>query len=117
MFSPAKTTSPASGLSTLVIKLKTVDLPAPLGPMMARISPGSTVMSTLSTATSAPNRRVSPLHSSSGTGGLPAAATGAAGTRRFGRPGPEAAGQNPPDALRREQDSPVERQLQALALA
>ncbi len=40
--SPAKTTSPALGLSTLVIRLKTVDLPAPFGPMTARISPGST---------------------------------------------------------------------------
>ncbi len=42
MFSPANTTSPALGLSMLVIRLKTVDLPAPLGPITARISPGST---------------------------------------------------------------------------
>src|SRR6202165_2371822 len=66
MFSPAKTTSPAFGFSTLVIRLNSVDLPAPFGPMTARISPGSTCMSTASTATSAPNCRVSPLHSSSG---------------------------------------------------
>src|SRR5712671_6529614 len=66
MFSPAKMTSPASGFSTLVIRLNSVDLPAPFGPMTARISPGSTFMSTASTATSAPNCRVSALHSSSG---------------------------------------------------
>ena len=61
MFSPAKKTSPALGLSTLVIRLKTVDLPAPLGPITARISPGSTLRSTLSTATSAPKRRTEPF--------------------------------------------------------
>src|SRR5262245_53168898 len=100
MISPANTMVPASGRSTLVIRLKTVDLPAPLGPMMARISPGSTVISTSSTATSAPNRRVRPLHSSSGTGSLLAAAVG----RHLGWLGPEPPGQNPPDALRREHD-------------
>src|SRR5262245_14003666 len=97
MFSPAKKTSPAVGLSTLVIRLKTVDLPAPLGPMTARISPGSTVRSTLSTATSAPKRRTRPLHSSSGTGRLLAVAR--VGDVAFGQ---QSAGQNPPDALRRE---------------
>ena len=70
MVSPAKMTSPALGLSVLVIRLNRVDLPAPFGPMTARISPGSTVMSTWSTATSAPKRRTSPLHSSSGIGRL-----------------------------------------------
>src|SRR5207302_6110055 len=66
IFSPAKTTSPACGFSTLVIRLNSVDLPAPFGPMTARISPGSSCMSSASTAMSAPKRRVSPLHSSSG---------------------------------------------------
>src|SRR3954454_13426652 len=92
-------TCPALGLSTLVIRLKTVDLPAPLGPMTARISPGSTVRSKPSTATRAPNRRVSPLHSSSGTGCLLAAV----GIRSRGL-GPETGRQNAPDALRREHD-------------
>src|SRR5499426_440167 len=99
MSSPAKMTRPALGLSTLVIKLKTVDLPAPFGPMTARISPRSTVRSTSSTATSAPNRRTSRLHSSSGTGCLLAAV-------RIGRLrlGAAPARQHAPDALRREDD-------------
>src|SRR5712691_3215877 len=99
MFSPAKMTCPAFGFSTLVIKLKKVDLPAPLGPMTARISPGSTVMSMSSTATRAPKRRTSPLHSSNGIGCLLAAG-------RIGDLGPrlEATGQDAPDALRGEHD-------------
>ena len=39
IFSPSKITSPAVGLSTLVIKLNRVDFPAPLGPITARIVP------------------------------------------------------------------------------
>src|SRR5215470_15480488 len=94
MFSPAKITSPAVGFSTLVIRLNTVDLPAPFGPMTARILPASRRMSTASTATSAPNRRTRPLHSSSGIGGLRTA-------RGIGNRGLllEARGQNSPDAL------------------
>src|SRR5687767_1963215 len=64
--SPANLTRPACGLRTLVMRLNTVDLPAPFGPITARISPGSIVKSTRSTATSAPKRRSSPRHSSSG---------------------------------------------------
>src|SRR5262249_30142042 len=68
IFSPANMTSPAVGFSTLVIRLNTVDLPAPFGPMTARILPESRLMSTASTATSAPKRRTNPRHSSSGIG-------------------------------------------------
>src|SRR5258705_7278795 len=99
MLSPAKTTSPAVGFSTLVIRLNTVDLPAPFGPITARILPASRLMSTASTATSAPKRRTSPLHSSSGIRCLLAASR----ARGFG-PGPEARGQDAPDALGREHD-------------
>src|SRR5215475_14193136 len=91
MFSPAKITSPAVGFSTLVIRLNTVDLPAPFGPMTARILPASRRMSMASTATSAPKRRTNPLHSSSGIGGLRGI-----GNRRLL---PEARRENPPDAL------------------
>src|SRR4051812_34161585 len=99
MLSPAKMTSPAVGLSTLVIRLNTVDLPAPFGPMTARTLPASRLMSTASTATSAPKRRTSPLHSSSGIGCFVAAAR----ARDLGL-GMQAAGQNAPDALRSEHD-------------
>src|SRR5208282_1449075 len=44
-----------------------VDLPAPLGPMRARISPSGTAMSTPSRATKPPNRRLNPLPSSANT--------------------------------------------------
>src|SRR5580704_19226660 len=94
MFSPAKMTSPAVGFSTLVIRLNTVDLPAPFGPMTARIFPTSTLMSTASTATSAPKRRTNPLHSSSGIGCFLAAG------RALGLGlAAEVAGQDAPDAL------------------
>src|SRR5215472_3547724 len=94
IFSPAKMTSPVVGFSTLVIRLNTVDLPAPFGPMTARILPASRLMSTASTATSAPKRRTNPLHSSSGIGGLRTA--GGIGGRRLLL---EARGQDSPDAF------------------
>src|SRR5882724_6222931 len=100
MTSPAKTTSPAVGFSTLVIRLNTVDLPAPFGPMTARILPASRLMSTASTATSAPKRRTNPLHSSSGIGCFVATSSRA---RELG-PRLEAPGQDAPDALGREHD-------------
>src|SRR5258707_9533419 len=100
IFSPAKMTSPAVGFSTLVIRLNTVDLPAPFGPMTARILPASRLMSTASTATSAPKRRTNPLHSSSGIGCLLAAVSRA---RDLG-PRLEAPGQDAPDALGDEHD-------------
>src|SRR5882762_9217678 len=99
MFSPAKMTAPAVGLSTLVIRLNTVDLPAPFGPMTARTLPASRLMSTASTATNAPKRRTNPLHSSSGIGRLVAAGR----VRELGF-GVEATGQDAPDALRSEHD-------------
>src|SRR5438552_7155092 len=99
ILSPAKMTSPAVGLSTLVIRLNMVDLPAPFGPMTARILPASRLMSTASTATSAPKRRTRPLHSSSGIGRFVARTR----ARRLGR-GLQAACQQTPDALRREHD-------------
>src|SRR5262249_57094174 len=63
--SPATSSSfrkmwPDVGRSTPVRQLKKVDLPAPLGPMMARISPRATDTLTLFTAVSPPNRMVSP---------------------------------------------------------
>src|SRR5262249_32469026 len=99
IFSPAKMTSPAVGFSTLVIRLNTVDLPAPFGPMTARILPASRLMSTASTATSAPKRRTNPLHSSSGIGCLLAA-----GGARDDRLLLKARSHDAPNALRREHD-------------
>src|SRR5258705_335723 len=48
-------TEPPSGRSSPVIRLKSVVLPAPLGPMMRRRSPGSTVRSTPDVTRSPPN--------------------------------------------------------------
>ena len=60
---PANVTLPASGVWKLVMRSNSVDLPAPLGPMMPRISPAltSNVMSEL--AVMPPNRLVRPLTS------------------------------------------------------
>src|SRR5262249_49894821 len=99
IFSPAKMTSPVVGFSTLVIRLNTVDLPAPFGPMTARILPASRLMSTASTATSAPKRRTNPLHSSSGIGCLIAA-----GGARYDRLLLKACSHDAPNAFRREHD-------------
>src|SRR5262249_10550429 len=71
--------------------LKSVDLPAPLGPITARASPGSTARSTASTATSPPKRRESERHSSSGTGRLRLAARGPC-SRVFPHQTPDALG-------------------------
>src|SRR5262245_17768672 len=60
MSSPRKMIRPAVGRITPVTQLKNVDLPAPFGPMMARISPGCTVMQRLSSAVSPPKRTVTP---------------------------------------------------------
>src|SRR5207237_574569 len=48
-------TEPASGASSPVIRLKSVVLPAPLGPMMSRRSPGSTTRLTPEVTRSPPN--------------------------------------------------------------
>jgi hypothetical protein len=58
--SPFRKMRPPVGRSTPVTQLKKVLLPAPLGPMIARISPRGTVRLTLSTAVSPPKRMVSP---------------------------------------------------------
>src|SRR4029077_19631932 len=60
MSSPSKMIRPAVGRSTPVTQLKNVDLPAPFGPMMARISPGCTAMETLFSAASPPKCTVRP---------------------------------------------------------
>src|SRR5438132_7189923 len=60
MSSPSKMILPAVGRSTPVTQLKNVDLPAPFGPIMARISPGWTAMETLLSAVSPPKRTVRP---------------------------------------------------------
>src|SRR6516164_3580484 len=60
MSSPSKMMRSAVGRSTPVRQLKNVDLPAPFGPMMARIFPGCTAMETLLSAMSPPKRTVRP---------------------------------------------------------
>ena len=50
MSSPSKIMRPELGRRNPLIRLKNVVLPAPLGPMMARNSPGSTVIDTSLTA-------------------------------------------------------------------
>src|SRR5438552_8019734 len=75
MSSPANRMRPALGFSTPVTQLKNVDLPAPLGPMMARTSPAGTAMLTSLSAVRPPNRMLSPSVRSRGA---PAPGTGAA---------------------------------------
>src|SRR5436190_2830026 len=60
MSSPSNTTRPPVGTSTPVRQLKNVDLPAPLGPMTARISPRGTAIDTLLSAARPPKRIVRP---------------------------------------------------------
>src|SRR5262249_55701821 len=66
MSAPRKTTWPAVGRSTPETRWKSVVLPAPFGPMIARSSPGPTERSTSATARSAPNERESLRASRSG---------------------------------------------------
>ena len=54
---PSKTMRPRSGLVKPATISKQVVLPAPLGPMTPRISPGATSKLTWSTATTPPKRR------------------------------------------------------------
>src|SRR2546425_1289560 len=60
MSSPLNTIRPLVGRSTPVRQLKKVDFPAPLGPIIARISPAGTPRDTLLRAASPPKRTVSP---------------------------------------------------------
>src|SRR5262245_37286366 len=55
MSRPSNTMRPAVGRSTPVRQLKNVDLPAPFGPMTARISPRRTSTETSRSAASPPN--------------------------------------------------------------
>src|SRR5690606_17721883 len=67
---PRKRMSPLSGWYTPVIRLNTVVLPAPLGPMSPTRPPSGTCKFTLRTACSPPKRRLRSLISSS-TGRAP----------------------------------------------
>src|SRR5262245_27063384 len=55
---PSNSTSPPSGLYRRVMTLKTVVLPAPLGPISPTMPPSSTSNETSSSATMPPNRRL-----------------------------------------------------------
>ena len=54
MSEPSNTMRPVVGATSPVIRLNSVVLPAPLGPITASASPPSTARLTLSTALSAP---------------------------------------------------------------
>ncbi len=56
---PSSATVPAVGASRPEIRLSSVDLPAPFGPMMAKISPRATSKETSSTAARPPKRLAS----------------------------------------------------------
>ena len=60
MFSPLRMMRPAVGRMTPVRQLKNVLLPAPFGPMIARISPRATSKSTPLSAARPPKRTVRP---------------------------------------------------------
>ena len=65
MSSPANTMRPAFGVWKPEIRLNSVVLPAPFGPMTAVTPPSATSRSMASTATRPPNRRVTPCSDSS----------------------------------------------------
>src|SRR5205085_1005053 len=101
-FSPANRTVPWLGSSMPVIRLNSVDFPAPFGPMTARTSPSATRIDTWSTATSPPKRRVSSSSSSNATISF-----------RFGPAATKAGTNQAPDPLRRkhhesDEDKPKE---------
>src|SRR4029434_1344323 len=85
MSSPLNTMRPLVGRSTPVRQLKNVDFPAPLGPMIPRISPRGTEMLTLLTAARPPNRTVSDSVLRIGADDAVSVATGAPNQR--GAPG------------------------------
>ena len=66
MSRPAKVTRPVSAGWNPVITLNAVDLPAPFGPMRARISPGPSSRLTSCTAASPPKRTVTSRTASAG---------------------------------------------------
>ena len=65
MSSPANTMRPAFGVWNPEIRLNSVVLPAPFGPITAVTPPSATSRSTASTATRPPNRRVTPCRDNS----------------------------------------------------
>src|SRR5262245_27726886 len=73
MSSPSSRMRPPVGRSTPVTQLKNVLLPAPLGPIRARISPGMTDRVTPLSAVSPPDRTVSPSAPRRGRGVEPPA--------------------------------------------
>src|SRR3954464_14755701 len=75
---PSKTTRPASGRITPVIRLNSVVLPAPFGPTTDTTWAGSTAKPTRPTATSPPKRRVSDSTGSSGAEGASDSVVGSA---------------------------------------
>src|SRR5215468_6988551 len=64
MSRPNSAIDPPSGASSPVIRLNSVVLPAPLGPMMRRRSPGSTARSTPLVTRRPPNDFVNPVMAS-----------------------------------------------------
>src|SRR5262245_37758670 len=64
MSRPNSEIDPASGASSPVIRLNSVVLPAPLGPMMRRRSPGSTARSMPLVTRRPPNAFVNPVTAS-----------------------------------------------------
>src|SRR5499426_3015232 len=82
--SPFRSTRPEVGRSTPVRQLKKVLLPAPLGPMTARISPRATSKLTPLSAVSPPKRTVSPSVRRAGAESPPGAAVVVAGDREDG---------------------------------
>ena len=65
---PSSAISPAVGVSSPISIRMVVLLPDPLAPRNAKITPGSTEMSTASTAVKSPNFRVSPRARMIGSG-------------------------------------------------
>src|SRR5215470_14484447 len=83
MFSPLNNTRPAVGRTTPVRQLKKVLLPAPLGPMMALISPDPTSKFTLLRAVRPPKRTVrSSVRKIGAAPASPRSAPGGEGERR-----------------------------------
>src|SRR5215469_15725895 len=64
MSRPKKAIEPPSARSSPMMRLKSVVLPAPLGPMMRRRSPGSTARSTAAVTRSPPKDLARPLTAS-----------------------------------------------------
>src|ERR1700693_3605510 len=101
MSTPFRKMRPSSGWSAPLMQLKSVVLPAPLGPMRPTISRGSMVSDTSWLATRPPKRLVHDVTSSSGVIGS------ALGASALGRLGRRAADQSPGPARPRQREQPV----------